>query len=428
MKITYITHACLLIEIQGIKILTDPWLKGPSWGGSLWHYPTHNYTIKKIPKPDYIFFSHGHDDHFHEETIKAFPKSWLSTKILVANFKEKWWAEAVNSKFSNVKYLDHNETYSLNDNTKLQLFINDRGEPDCSIRIFNKKNNIFFQTDNLMSFKEAKRIGNIQKIDMAFVIPFLTGVFPGFYKWDTETLISLGKQKLNQSLDYCYKMITNLKPKYVVPYACDLGYLGEKFHINLIHTHNKKDLKEKLIKKKSKIKTILMGSEDYLKINGSIKFSISRKDENEFEKLIRFANEIGPLQKKYLEEERKIKNPNLNNLVSIFKKNLDRNIKFADNFNFRTLISINEEDKNKKILIDFKKKKINQVITNYNKYNPNLIVNIESSKVRNLLLKKYPMNFLTFHNGGYTCERSTMKLTKNEQKYWNWINNLDFFI
>lgn len=428
MKITYITHACLLIEIEGIKILTDPWLKGPCWGGSLWHYPTHNYTIKKIPKPDYIFFSHGHDDHFHEDTIKTFPKSWLSTKILVANFKEKWWAEAVNSKFSNVKYLDHNETYNLNDNTKLQLFINDRGEPDCSIRIFNKKNNIFFQTDNLMSFKEAKRIGKIQKIDMAFVIPFLTGVFPGFYKWDTETLISLGKQKLNQSLDYCFKMITNLKPKYVVPYACDLGYLGEKFYINLIHTHNKKDLKEKLIKKKSKIKTIIMGSEDYLKINGSIKFSISHKDENEFEKLIRFANEVGPLQKKYLEEERKIKNPDLNNLVSIFKKNLDRNIKFADNFDFKTLISINEEDKNKKILIDFKKKKINQVITNYNKYNPNLIVNIESSKVRNLLLKKYPMNFLTFHNGGYTCERSTMKLTKNEQKYWNWINNLDFFI
>ena len=38
------------------------------------------------------------------------------------------------------------------------------------------------------------------------------------------------------------------------------------------------------------------------------------------------------------------------------------------------------------------------------------------------------MNFLTFHNGGYTCERSTMNLTENEKKYWNWINNLDFFI
>ena len=26
----YITHACLYIEIDNIKILVDPWLKGPS--------------------------------------------------------------------------------------------------------------------------------------------------------------------------------------------------------------------------------------------------------------------------------------------------------------------------------------------------------------------------------------------------------------
>ena len=94
-----------------------------------------------------------------------------------------------------------------------------------------------------MSFKEAKRIANLQKIDLAFVIPFLTGVFPGFYTWNTDKLIKLSKQKLNSSLEYCYKICNHLKPKYVVPYACDLGYLGDKFHINLIHSHNKIDLK-----------------------------------------------------------------------------------------------------------------------------------------------------------------------------------------
>ena len=52
MKITYITHACLLVEIGKLKILTDPWLVGPCWGGTLWHYPTHNYTPKNLPKPD----------------------------------------------------------------------------------------------------------------------------------------------------------------------------------------------------------------------------------------------------------------------------------------------------------------------------------------------------------------------------------------
>ena len=55
-KITYITHACTLIEVGKTKIITDPWLTGPSWGGTLWHYPTHEYTPSNLPIPDIIFF------------------------------------------------------------------------------------------------------------------------------------------------------------------------------------------------------------------------------------------------------------------------------------------------------------------------------------------------------------------------------------
>ena len=54
MKITYITHACILIEVDGKKIITDPWLVGPSWGGSLWHFPTHKFTPKNL------HFRHNH--------------------------------------------------------------------------------------------------------------------------------------------------------------------------------------------------------------------------------------------------------------------------------------------------------------------------------------------------------------------------------
>ena len=428
MKITYITHACLLIEADGKKILTDPWLKGPCWGGSLWHFPTHNYTIKKLPKPDYIFFSHGHDDHFHEETIKSFPASWKKIKVLAANFKEKWWKEAVGKKFQNVKYLDHNEIFKIGNSTNIQLFINDRGDPDSSIRIFNKKNNVFFQTDNLMSEKEAKRIANLQKIDLAFVIPFLTGVFPGFYTWNTNDLIKLSKQKLDSSLEYCYKICNHLKPKYVVPYACDLGYLGDKFHINLIHSHNKIDLKKKLEKKKSKIKTLIMNSGDNVKINKSIKAFIKKNKKSDYDKLIAFANDKTNLYKQYQINEKKISEPNLNTLTRKFQMKLAENLDEVKEFNFKTLISINENEKRKNILIDFKKKNIKTISNKNINLNINLKVNIESTKIRNLLKKKYPMNFLTFHNGGYVCERSTMKLTLNENKYWNWINNLDFFI
>ena len=39
MKVSYITHACVLLEAGGVKLLMDPWLVGPCWGGNLWHYP-----------------------------------------------------------------------------------------------------------------------------------------------------------------------------------------------------------------------------------------------------------------------------------------------------------------------------------------------------------------------------------------------------
>ena len=61
MKIKYITHACLLVETNNCKILTDPWLVGPSWGGTLWHFPTHNFTPKNLPEPDIIYFSNMQD-------------------------------------------------------------------------------------------------------------------------------------------------------------------------------------------------------------------------------------------------------------------------------------------------------------------------------------------------------------------------------
>ena len=59
----------------------------------MWHYPTHNYTPSNLPVPDIIFFSHGHDDHFHEETIRNFPKKWFEAKIIAPRYKVSWWGK-----------------------------------------------------------------------------------------------------------------------------------------------------------------------------------------------------------------------------------------------------------------------------------------------------------------------------------------------
>ena len=130
--------------------------------------------------------------------------------------------------------------------------------------------------------------------------------------------------------------------------------------------------------------------------------------------------------KEYQIKKNKVTKPHLDNLTRSFINNLKRNIKSTERFNFKTSINIKEENKNKFIMIDFNNKSIKE--QDRVNENSNLKIKIESNKIRNLLLSKYPMNFMTFHNGGYTCERKVMSLTSNEKKYWSWINNLDFFI
>ena len=76
MKITYISHASLLIEVNGIKILTDPWIAGPAYCEQWYVFPPpidgYNELLHDI---DFVLLSHGHEDHTHHETLKLINKS-----------------------------------------------------------------------------------------------------------------------------------------------------------------------------------------------------------------------------------------------------------------------------------------------------------------------------------------------------------------
>ncbi|KND49135.1 MAG: putative b-lactamase [Parcubacteria bacterium C7867-003] len=58
MKITKLGHCCLLIELKGKRLLTDP--------GS---YTLEEHT--KLTNIDYIIFTHEHQDHYHLESLKT---------------------------------------------------------------------------------------------------------------------------------------------------------------------------------------------------------------------------------------------------------------------------------------------------------------------------------------------------------------------
>lgn len=81
MHITHIGHACLLTEANGLRILSDPWWRGPCFGAQWWIYPEPFLEPLEGCNIDYIYISHGHEDHFHSGTLKTLG---TSAKILVS--------------------------------------------------------------------------------------------------------------------------------------------------------------------------------------------------------------------------------------------------------------------------------------------------------------------------------------------------------
>lgn len=82
MKVSFVGHASILIETNGISILSDPWWHGPCFGLQWWLYPRADLSALQAIKLDYIYISHGHNDHLHPGTLRRLPKS---AKILVSS-------------------------------------------------------------------------------------------------------------------------------------------------------------------------------------------------------------------------------------------------------------------------------------------------------------------------------------------------------
>lgn len=75
LQITYLGQCCFLLEAEGVKIVTDPYLSDyvdkNHEGWSRAYAPP--CTLKEL-QPDLILISHSHDDHMDPETLGTYKK------------------------------------------------------------------------------------------------------------------------------------------------------------------------------------------------------------------------------------------------------------------------------------------------------------------------------------------------------------------
>ncbi len=68
MKVTYIRWSMTIIETEGLTIITDPMFR--MFGV---RQAPREYTIDRMPRPDMVFISHTHSDHFAPSVLKQLP-------------------------------------------------------------------------------------------------------------------------------------------------------------------------------------------------------------------------------------------------------------------------------------------------------------------------------------------------------------------
>ena len=70
MQFRILGHACLEVTSQNRSLVCDPWLVGSAYWRSWWNYPPVPEGLVETLRPDFIYLTHMHWDHFHAPTLR----------------------------------------------------------------------------------------------------------------------------------------------------------------------------------------------------------------------------------------------------------------------------------------------------------------------------------------------------------------------
>ena len=118
LKISVLSHACLLLEYKGTRVLFDPWLYGTAYYGSWELFPNLNIDVRKLVV-DAIVITHPHPDHFHIQTLNEMQKD---TPVYFPGFPSK----LIENGLSEIGWRDLNPQtwgceFSVGENTRIRF-------------------------------------------------------------------------------------------------------------------------------------------------------------------------------------------------------------------------------------------------------------------------------------------------------------------
>lgn len=174
MEITHFCNSFISANFPKSKIYCDPWLGTTKDNGWISH-PIDYESINKISKPDYIYISHLHCDHFDEKTLLKIQNN--NQIAIIKDYKIKTLRRKLEKVgFSKILELKPWKKYSFNNDFEVAIIpqmssnSSEKEEQidydlDTSIIIKCKKTNKIFynNVDNPLSISDLKKVNNFIK-------------------------------------------------------------------------------------------------------------------------------------------------------------------------------------------------------------------------------------------------------------------------
>ncbi len=79
LTITRIAYSSVLIDFDGHRVLTDPWL---SERDGYYHGEPYGITLETLPRLDGVAVSHDHYDHYDMEAFQAYPDKQVPIAVI----------------------------------------------------------------------------------------------------------------------------------------------------------------------------------------------------------------------------------------------------------------------------------------------------------------------------------------------------------
>lgn len=207
MKVTWIGHACVLVQTGQVNAITDPWLVDPVFGGSTWHVPPRKHTVADLPPLDLICITHAHLDHFNEPTLRQLNKEAI---VVIPRARIRPLRKELEIfGFKKVVELKDWESFSWR-NLKVTA-IPSVGIPEEIAFIFESEGHAVFDGADCYFDPIAERIGKRFKLDVGF-IPYCG--------WDYAGLLGLEQgKKWEPDYQSMAEACRKLGIRYVIPSA-----------------------------------------------------------------------------------------------------------------------------------------------------------------------------------------------------------------